>query len=87
MIEFVFGEAVFIETFGKHYLGRVKSVGYTTVTLEQASWVANSGRFGEFIRTGRSINTESEFIGETTIPLMYISAKTAWPHALPTTDQ
>ena len=83
MVTFEPGETVFIETFGKHFLGRVKAADYTTVTLEDASWVADSGRFGEFLARGLADGMEVEPVGEVTIQLMYISAKYPWRHALP----
>lgn len=83
MMTFKPGEKVFVETFGKHYLGRVRSADLTTVTLEEASWVADSGRFGTFLKIGRSDGMEVELIGEFELQIMYISAKYPWAHELP----
>lgn len=73
----------FIETFGKNYLGEVKEVTTTRVVLVKCSWVADTGRFGEFMRKGNPADNEpypDEF--EVQVPLAYIANVTLWPHKL-----
>lgn len=82
MVEFEIGKTYFLETFGKHYVGRVASVSATEVHLVEAAWVADSGRFSEFMAKGRSEKTEVEPVGIVSIPLAYIAAKYPWPHKL-----
>lgn len=77
------GQSYFLETFGKNYVGRVKEATYATVTLEDASWVADTGRYSTFLATGNGGQSmEVEPMGEVEIALAYISAKSPWPHNL-----
>ena len=46
------GESYFIRTATYHLLGKVKEVVGKFLVLEQASWVADSGRFTQFIDDG-----------------------------------
>lgn len=58
------GKVYFVLTATYHYVGRVVSMpGDYTVILEDASWVAFSGRLSDFIEEGESEGMESEFIG------------------------
>lgn len=65
------------------YLGEVVSVdGPFTVTLKNAFWVADSGRFSTFVRDGRSDNMEVERID---LPFWVVNwtAWGLWSHDLP----
>ena len=62
------GETYYFEGRNKNWVGRVvegtidnvrKEVGLT-----EASWVADSGRFGKFIREGKTENMEIEYVGD-----------------------
>jgi len=76
------GESYYIETFGKHFVGRVKSLSHATVTLEDAAWIADDGKYSTFLRLGSAEGMEVEPMGEVEIALAYISVKTLWPHNL-----
>lgn len=65
------------------YLGEVMSVdGPFTVTLKNASWVADSGRFHEFLQHGTAENMEIECIA---LPFWTVNWTCwgLWPHELP----
>lgn len=58
------GKTYFIRCTPMDYVGRVIAVDGLHVEMVEASWIAESGRFGEFLRNGSSPNMEIEFIGE-----------------------
>ena len=49
---FFVGRNVFIRTITTYFAGRIESVGEGFVTLADAAWVADTGRFGEAMKTG-----------------------------------
>lgn len=57
---FEVGEAYFFRTVTYHTLGRVKKIVGNFLVLEEASWVADSGRFNEFINEGKIENQSVE---------------------------
>lgn len=52
------GDKVVIRTVTYHHVGVVKTVGEGYVILTDASWIADSGRWGEFLRTGSPSESE-----------------------------
>ena len=52
------GYSVVIRTVTYHYAGRVKSVDEGRVLLKDASWIADSGRWSEFLKTGEANEVE-----------------------------
>ncbi|HZT79609.1 MAG TPA: hypothetical protein VFA26_05290 [Gemmataceae bacterium] len=75
------GETIFVwGTNGMNWIGRVAAVQPFSVTLEEASWVAESGRLGQFMATGRSEHMELERVGRVTVQW---TAWAPWPHKLP----
>lgn len=56
------GQNVFLRTVTYHALGTVKQVVGNFVELENASWVADSGRFNEFLK-GASPNENEPITG------------------------
>ena len=46
---FVVGKNYFIRTFTYHSLGKLKAITGQFLVLEDAGWVADSGRFNEFL--------------------------------------
>ena len=51
--------------------------------LEKTSWVADSGRFSDFLKSGLQTNSEIEPMGTTLINMEVIIDITPWKHALP----
>lgn len=78
------GDTVFVRGNTRDdYLGQIVSIdGPHTVTLDQCSWVSESGRFHEFLRDGRAKGMEIEVIGDGWT--VNWSAICPWPHELPT---
>jgi hypothetical protein len=46
------GETVYIRTVTHHYIGRIIAITDTDFKLENASWVADSGRWSQALNTG-----------------------------------
>ena len=80
------GDVVFVRSNTRDdYIGRVASMEYLFVELDQCSWIGSSGRFGMFMRNGIQSDTETEYIGDG-----FWTTKSAiklWHHELPTEDQ
>ena len=49
---YTIGKQWIIETATKYYVGDVVAVTDTEIVLEQAAWLADTGRFNEFMKTG-----------------------------------
>ena len=83
MIRFEVGAAYYVETYGKNFVARVAAVTPTEVVLADAAWVADTGRFHEFLRDGRTESMEIEPLPDGwSIPLAYVSGTLPWPHPL-----
>jgi hypothetical protein len=74
-------EKVLIRTVTVYHVGRVVKVEGGYVHLEGASWVADTGRFGESLRTG-TLN-EVEYVDQVAISLSAVVDVFPWRHDLP----
>ena len=77
---------VFIRTVTMHYVGHVIDITADWIILDNASWVADSGRFGEALATGKLNETEL-FPNQVWVGRGAIVDVTAWNHPLPTSSQ
>jgi hypothetical protein len=59
----IVGQCYYVRTLTDHWVGRLAEIGPHTVTLTEASWVADSGRLSVFIATGRADGMEIEPVG------------------------
>ena len=86
---FKVGSNVVIRTVTYHHIGRIKEIGVHPVlgtkiiVLEQASWLACSPRWSEFLANGTQDEVEP-FVDDVTILVDTIVDMTPWRHALPT---
>ena len=46
------GKTYFIRTVTMHHVGRVKDLNDQEILLEDAAWIADSGRFSDALKTG-----------------------------------
>lgn len=76
------GDKLFIRTVTFHHVGEVAEVEDGFLRLTQASWVADSGRFGRAIQTGRL--SEIEYVGDAQVNLSAVVDAFPWNHDLPT---
>jgi hypothetical protein len=80
-LPFNVGDAYLIRTVTYHVLGRVKEIKGDFLVLKEASWVADSGRFGEALNKGSL--SEIEFAGAAIVNVNAITDAYPWAHELP----
>jgi hypothetical protein len=78
---FKIGEKYFIRTATYFQLGRLKDIQGKWLILEEACWIADTGRFHEFLKDGKC-NEYEEFTNDVYIPLDSVIDITKWSHAL-----
>ena len=76
------GQKVFIRTVTHHYTGEVTECNRDWLELKEAAWIADDGRFNNFLKTGAA-NEVEPFEAPVRIPLGGIIDVTQWIHALP----
>jgi len=55
---FVVGNKYFIRTATNYFTGRVSSITGNFIFLTEAAWIADTGRYHEFLKTGKAIEAE-----------------------------
>lgn len=75
------GEKFFFRTVTYHLTGRVKKVMGSILELENAAWIADSGRFMQAIKEG--ILSEVEPVGRAFISVNSLVDFFPWKHPLP----
>jgi hypothetical protein len=80
-MEDMIGKKIFVRTVTYHLLGRVTKIVGGFVFLEEASWVADSGRFMQFVKDGAV--KEVEPIGDWFFNISSVVDGCIWKHALP----
>ena len=78
------GKAYFIRTVTMYYIGKLIAVYPQELVLEQAVWVADTGRFHQAMTQGTFSEVEPFGAGEVVIGRGAIVDATAWNHAIPT---
>jgi hypothetical protein len=76
------GRAVIIRTVTYHYTGRITEIKDGFVTLEDAAWIADSGRWAAALTTGNLSEVEP-FPGNVAVSLAAIVDVSPWMHQLP----
>ena len=77
------GEAVFIRAVPMHYTGRLVRVTAGELVLEDAAWVADSGRFHQALMNGTLKEVEPYPDGEVVVPRGALIDVSRWLHELP----
>lgn len=75
------GEKYYFRTVTYHLTGRVKKVIGSILELENAAWVADSGRFMNAIKEGKL--SEVEPVGRAYINISSVTDFFPWKHHLP----
>ena len=78
----ILGKCFFFRTVTYHILGKVVDVHENILELENASWVADSGRFMNAIKEGKL--NEIEPLGKWFVNLDTVTDFGPWVHDLPT---
>lgn len=76
------GESIFLRSVTYHYVGRVSRVTRSWVYLDDASWVADSGRFGAALANGTIAEAE-RMPGTVRVARGAIVDVSEWRHPLP----
>ena len=76
------GKSFFLRTVTYHMVGTVTRTFGQIVQLENASWVADSGRFMDAIKDGNLLEVEP--VGEWYVNMATVTDFGQWKHALPT---
>ena len=79
---FTLGEKYFVRTVTYHCVGRLRDITATDLKLEDAAWVADSGRWNEALSTGK-LNEVEPFPSYVIISRAAIVDATPWVHDLP----
>ena len=75
------GEKFYFRTVTYHLTGRVKKVIGSILELENAAWIADSGRFMNAIKEGKL--SEVEPVGRAYINIQSVTDFFPWRHSLP----
>ena len=76
------GKLYFIRTVTMHLIGKIEKVTDKELLLSSASWVADSGRFYDAIKTG-NLNEVEPFVSDVIVGRGSIIDATEWSHSAP----
>lgn len=77
------GKNYFIRTVTMHMVGKLIAISDKEILLENASWVADSGRFHDAMRDG-TLDEVEPFVNDIIVNRTAVIDATVWNHALPT---
>lgn len=75
------GKAFFFRTVTYHLTGRIKKIIGNMFLLEDAAWIADSGRFQQAIKDGKL--NEVEPVGDAILNISTVTDIFPWKHPLP----
>ena len=76
------GNAVFIRSVTNYYTGRIVALDKDTVTLKDAAWIMDTGRFSVALATG-NLNEVEPYPGLVELNRSSLIDATIWAHPLP----
>ena len=77
------GKPVFIRTVTHHFTGRLVSATAGELVIEEAAWIADSGRWSAALTTGALGEVEPYPAGPVVVSRGAAVDVCLWPHALP----
>lgn len=77
----VVGKNYFIRTVTYFHTGKLKALYKDALVLSEAAWIADTGRFYDFLKTGK-VNEVEPFVDDVVIPLGSCVDFTEWRHEL-----
>lgn len=80
---YVIGSSVFVRTVTMNFTGRLVAVYETELVLEDAAWIADSGRFSVALATGVLNEVEPYPPGYVVVSRPAICDVSIWAHPLP----
>jgi hypothetical protein len=85
--EDMIGEKFYFRTVTYACVGEIKKVVGRFVQLKNASWIADTGRFSDFIKIGPQTSSEIEPVGEQFLNMDTVVDFFPWKHSLPSKQQ
>jgi len=79
------GKKLFFRTVTYHYTGKITKIVGNFIGLSDAAWIADSGRFMDFLKSGKA--SEVEPIGEMLLNMNTIVDAIPFNHELPKTQE
>lgn len=76
------GESVIIRTVTHYFTGRVVAESDRWIALDDAAWVADTGRFAEALRMG-TLSEVEPYPGPCLVAVGAVVDVAPWPHELP----
>jgi len=76
------GQSYFVRTVTHHVLGRLDAVDDHELWMSDVSWIADDGRFHEFLRDGRAGEVEPAPAGPVAVGRGAIIDAYVWQHEL-----
>jgi hypothetical protein len=77
------GNAVLIRCVTLYYTGRIVGLTDTEILIEDAAWIADTGRFAEALQSGQLNEVEPYPNGVVSIARGSVLDVSSWKHALP----
>ncbi len=81
ILPFAVGEKVFIRTVTNYYTGEISAITGNWITLSSAAWIADTGRFHQFLTEGTCSEYEG-FPESVHVPFGSIIDISPWRHQL-----
>jgi hypothetical protein len=81
------GRAYLIRTVTHYHVGRLVEVTPKELVLEDASWIADTGRFNKALATGTLNEVEPFPVGRVIVGRGALVDAALWNHALPRTEK
>ena len=76
------GASVFIRTVTMYYTGRIVELTERAIVLDEAAWIADTGRFSNALKSG-VLGEVEPYHGPVAINADHVLDVTEWGHALP----
>jgi hypothetical protein len=76
------GQSVIIRTVTLHYTGRVVAVDDRWIHLDDAAWIADTGRWAEALKSGKLSEVEP-YPGRCSVAIGGVIDVSPWAHPLP----
>jgi hypothetical protein len=76
------GNSVFIRAVTMYYTGCIIAITKDEIVLDDAAWIADTGRFSDGLKSG-NFNEIEPYTGPVAIGRGAIVDVTSWPHDLP----
>ena len=82
IIDDILNSKVLIRTVTMIYTGRVADIDLDTILLEDAAWIADTGRFADALKTG-SLKEVEPYVGPVYVSRAAVVDICFWDHDLP----